>query len=139
MRKPIALTGLTALALVGGAPTALADAPTEFVVERTFADVNACTGEDHEVTLTFTVREHTHHDDVVATVKGEARTSDGYVGKGTETTLVRDGRWLTSQAKWMNVNPDTGGRYQVRHDSRIDLETGEAHLDRLVVRCVRQP
>ncbi|MDX1510100.1 MAG: hypothetical protein R3249_02030 [Nitriliruptorales bacterium] len=127
--------GLVALML---AAPAVADAPDEFVVSRTFESVNVCTGEPHTVTLTFVVHEHEHRGNTVLTVKGSGETSDGYVGQSAETDVVKDGDFVIVHARWMTSNEETGGKYQVRHDITLDLQTGEVDED-LVVRCVRQP
>ncbi|MDX1510097.1 MAG: hypothetical protein R3249_02010 [Nitriliruptorales bacterium] len=138
MGKQHMITGVVALGvLVFGAP-AVADAPEEFVATSTFDDVNVCTGEPHTVMLTFVVHEHEHRGNTVLTVKGSGETSDGYVGQSAETDVVKDGDFVLVRVRWMNSNDETGGKYQVRHDFHLDVETGEID-EEIVVRCVREP
>ena len=117
----------------------MADATEEFVVSRTFEGVNPCTGLEHEITLTFQVREHHHRNNDVATVKGTASTSDGYDGRASETDVRRRDGLLILHANWMNVNDETGGRYQVRERLHIDTATDEVVVDGFEIRCVTQP
>lgn len=139
MKKLLTIPILSVVAMLGSMAPAIADAPTDYIVSRSFEDVNVCTGETRTVTLTFSVSEHHHGDDILKTVKGSEETSDGYAGQGTETTRIVDGNRVFTNVKWISSNDETGGRYKVEHDLRINPSTGEVLEDELFIRCIREP
>jgi hypothetical protein len=82
----LVVTLLSVVALAFAAPAA-ADPPTASPFEFTFGDVNPCTGDAMTVTIFGTVFEHFHDSRTVVRLDRTITTSDGFVGRGTETQV----------------------------------------------------
>src|SRR5918994_6189210 len=90
MRVVVALLSVVALAF---AAPASADPPTEVKFVDVFPDVNPCTGTIMTVTIASTVYVHEHGFRVFFHGERTITTSDGFVGRGTDT-FVDNGQIL---------------------------------------------
>ena len=90
MRLVVALLSIVALAF---AAPAAADAPTEFPILDVFEDVNPCTGNPMTVTFVGTTFIHEHGSRVLGRAERTITTSDGFVGRGTDS-FVDNGQIL---------------------------------------------
>ena len=139
MRRVAITTVLcAALAVFGLAPTASADPPVEIVdVRELHNEMDPCTGEPMDVTLTFNVGIHTHRNNTIFIVDLHSVTSTGYVGRGHETFVTTKNR-ISDVANWVNVNAETGARFLHKVRIKVDLRTGE--VDRTFeFTCTRPP
>ncbi|MGI9605108.1 MAG: hypothetical protein ACR2P0_03120 [Acidimicrobiales bacterium] len=79
----LAISATTAV----GISAAAADPPATFSDSVTFHDINPCSGDEHEITLNFEIREHQgHKNNFVVHLSRTGTTDDGYVmNHGVET------------------------------------------------------
>jgi len=115
------------------AAPAMAVKPLRFVQEVSFDDTNACTGEDHIVTLTFNIAVRENKNSVITTIRTDAATSDGWYGGGTQT-VVENSRVVNDTAILWARNGE-GGAYKVHQRFKLDLDTGEVLMDVLDIDC----
>lgn len=131
----VLLVSLLAMSVFAG--PALANQPTEFTVGFTlFDEPDPChPGETHDVTFTFHVQEMANHNTLVWVVDSEAESTAGYVGNGTETQVVNK-KWLIDHFNWQIVNPETGDRFKVHGQIKVDLATGDTVQDVFRMTCM---
>ena len=138
MRKTITVLAIAALAAALMAVPALADSPTEFTAGFTiYGEPDPCTNDpvdDMDTTFTFDVKEHQHNNNTVLIVDSSATSTTGYIGNGTEI-IVETGKWFIDRFNWQMVNPETGNRFSVKGNMKIDLETGDIVLEGMQFRC----
>lgn len=133
-------TLVLALALAVTAATAvpaLADPPTEFTIGFTLYDEpDPCApGEMFDVTFTFHVQEQANRNTTVWAIDSYSETTNGYVGNGTETQVI-NGNWLMDHYNWQLVHPETGNRFKVKGDLKVDVATGEVVQDNFRMTCL---
>lgn len=124
----IGAAGATSAAATGEPP--IRDSGT-----YTFVDVNPCTNELDEYTVTEDVLFIPHDDGGVIRLKRSGSSASGYeMQRGTEIGRRNDNfeRW-TLRDLWHG--PD-GSVIQARGNFAVDLRTGEVTRDDFVLRCV---
>ena len=123
------------LGVVGlGVTPAAADAPAVRPFTVTFPDVNPCTGEEMEVTVTGEVREHLGHDGrYVARASTTGTTSDGYVMDHGRSNIVVNDNVVSSTLNDMWRDAD-GSRFQAQ--SHFLEKDGEFVVDGFRLRCI---
>ena len=131
MRLVVALLSVVALAF---AAPAAADAPTEFPILDVFPDINPCTGNPMIVTFIGTVRVHEHGSRIVAHAHRTITTSDGFVGRGTDT-FVDNGRVVAATLNDMLANA-SGDRFRARFVFVLDVSTGTVRVDKGGLTCL---
>lgn len=122
------LSGLMAL-------PAAAVQPVEFEAGVTFPDVNPCSGEPHDVTLSWDVALRDNNGATVLTFDTTVTTNDGWSGFGRETEVVNKNRQINSLS--IRVGDGNGSFYMVKGQRRIDVSTGDVTVESLRVDCVR--
>lgn len=131
MRLVVALLSVVALAF---AAPASADPPTEATSVDVFADVNRCTGTLTTVTITSTVYVHEHGSRVFLHGERTITTSDGFVGRGTDT-FVDNGQILMFRLTDIVTNA-SGDRFRARSVLVIDLSTDTVRVDSFELTCL---
>jgi len=131
MRLVVALLSVVALAFV--APAA-ADAPTPFTFTDVFPDVNPCTGTEMTVTIVENGFVHEHGSRVVVYAERTITTSDGFVGRGTES-LVDNGQVVRFRQTDILANA-AGDRLRARGVFVLDLRTDTVRVDRFELTCL---
>jgi hypothetical protein len=123
------------VAAVTAAP-ASADPPTEFTVGFTlYGEPDPCApGETHDVTFTFQAQEQSNLKTTVWVVDSYAESTRGYVGNGTETQVTNQ-NWIIDHVNWQLVHPETGDRFKVKGDFRIDVSSGEVVHEHFAMTC----
>lgn len=114
---------------------AWADRPAEVTAAVTFGDINPCTSDDHQVTLSWNIRVHHHANNEVATFKTTVTTSDGGFGRGVETQVVNG--TTASNALNIRVSYANGQWFTVKGHRKVDLDTGEVTMNTFRARCGR--
>lgn len=100
--------------VVGGVGSpASADKPTVTTDSVTFVAENPCTGAEHEITIDFELREHTHGERSIVHVARTGTTSDGYTMKNGVSTEVFNGNVFRA-ALTDNWKSDDGSKFQAR-------------------------
>ena len=131
MRLVVALLSVVALAFV--APAA-ADAPTPFTFTDVFPDVNPCTGTEMTVTIVENGFVHEHGSRVVVYAERTITTSDGFVGRGTDTFVDND-QIIVFTLNDMLSNA-SGDRIRARGVFVLDLRTDTVRVDRFELTCL---
>lgn len=126
-----------ALAAATIAVPAAADQPAVVTETFSFVDVNACTGEEHTVTATVTMRVHSHGERIVSHNQWEVLTSDGFSGGGPET-LVVNGQIVNFPLMNM-LTSDSGAKIRVHLVEVFDLTTDPPtpKVQRIEFTCIR--
>jgi hypothetical protein len=125
------LLGLSALAF---AVPAAADPPTRIEFVDVFPDVNPCTGAGMTVTIATTAFVHSHGSRVVAHAERTITTSDGFVGRGTES-VVDNGQVF--RARFTDIMRNTSGdRFRARGVFVFDISTETVRVDRFELTCL---
>lgn len=137
MIKQLISASTVALGLVAMAGTVGAAGPDEFTDTAAFVDVNPCTGQLHEVSITFQIRQHLHRNNEVVTIVSSTATSEGHVGAGTQTLVITSDGQLRTTFNDMVEHPETGEKFSVKGHQRIDTATGQIVRDRFEMRCIR--
>ena len=132
MRLVVALLSVVALAF---AAPAAADRPTEFPILDVFPDVNPCTGSPMTVTFVGTAFVHEHGSRVVAHAHRTITTSDGFVGRGTDS-FVDNGQVIVFRLTDILTNAATGDRFRARGVFVLDLSTDTVRVDRFALTCL---
>lgn len=136
MRRWTLVLALTLAVTAVTAVPALADPPTKFTIGFTLYDEpDPCApGETHDVTFTFQIQEQANRKTTVWVIDSYAETTNGYVASGTETQVINK-NWIVDHFNWQNVHPETGNRFKVKGDFRIDVATGEAIQENFRMTC----
>ncbi|RZV48771.1 MAG: hypothetical protein EX269_00315 [Acidimicrobiales bacterium] len=126
---------ITTLALIFAlAAPAGAEKPPKVQASATFPDVNACTGEDELITLSWTITVHENRRNSVATFKTVVETTSGFYGTGTETQVITGEKQLNT----FNIRITNGEQVAtVKGHRRIDLAAGEIVTNNFRSTCVR--
>ena len=132
MRLVVALLSVVALAF---AAPAAADRPTEFPILDVFPDVNPCTGIPMTVTFVGTAFVHFHDSRIVAHAHRTITTSDGFVGRGTDS-FVDNGQVIVFRLTDILTNAATGDRFRARGVFVLDLSTDTVRVDRFALTCL---
>ena len=132
-RLVVGLLTLTALAF---AVPAAADPPTVVQFEDVFPDVNPCTDEPMMVTIKTTAFIHEHDAGEVVHAKRTITTSDGFVGRGTES-FVDNGQIVRFRFSDMMANA-SGDRFRARGGFVYDISTDTVRVDRFQLTCLRR-
>ena len=132
MRTAVALLSVVALAF---AVPAAADPPTAFPFEFSFEDVNPCSGDTMTVTIFGTVFVHAHDSRSVVRLDRTITTSDGFVGRGTETQ-VDNGQVFVARLTDILTN-DAGDRFRARSVFVFHISTETVRVDRFALTCLR--
>jgi hypothetical protein len=130
-RLIIGLLSVTALAFAG---PAAADRPTTVTWEFTFPDVNPCTGDSMMVTIAGSGFVHEHGSREVAHFERTITTSDGFVGRGTES-FVANGRIERFRFSDMMANA-SGDRFRARGVGVYHTSSDTVRVDRFELRCL---
>lgn len=130
-RLVIGLLGVVALAV---AAPAAADPPTAFTFEDVFPDVNPCTGNIMTVTIAGTAFVHEHGSRIVAHAERTITTSDGFVGRGTDT-FVDNGQIVMFRQTDIMTNA-SGDRFRARGVFVLDISTDTARVDSFELTCL---
>ena len=136
MRRWTLVLALTLAVTAVTAVPALADPPTEFTIEYTlYGEPDPCApGETDDVTFTFHVQELANKNTTVWVIDSYSESTNGYVGSGTET-LVTNTNWINDHFNWQSVQPETGNRFKVKGDFRINVATGEFVQENFSMTC----
>ena len=124
------LAATLALALAG---PAAADRPIEISITDTFADVDPCTGQVHEVTIDVTFFVHEHRDVTVARGVRTITTTGGYVGRGT-SSFVLNGNVEVFRFTDLLADP-SGNRIRASGVFVVDA-SGSIRVDRFSLTCL---
>ena len=140
MKKRL-MTSLAAGALMAAMlpGVASADKPTVYgPFTDTFTDFNPCTGEEMEVTLTFTFYDHEgHKNNFVGRAELTGSTSEGHVLIGGHDRVSAGPNGVSASFKDVWRNPDNGEKFQVSGKFR---ERGNAPVvEEFAMRCVGAP
>jgi len=128
------LAGLLGLFALAFAAPAAADPPTAFPFEFTFDDVNPCTGATMTVTIAGTEFVHFHDGRIVARRERTITTSDGSVGRGTES-FVDNGQVVRGRFTDIMTNP-SGYRFRARGVFVFDISTETVRVDKFELTCL---
>ncbi len=131
MRVVVALLSMIALAF---AAPAAADAPTAFTLVDVFPDVNPCTGTVMTVTITATGSFHEHGSRVVAHAQRTITTSDGFVGRGSDS-FVDNGQIVMFRQTDILTNA-SGDRFRARGVFVLDISTDTVRVDKFELTCL---
>ena len=131
MRLVVALLSVIALAF---AAAASAGPPTEFGFRDVFPDVNPCTGTTMTVTIVGTGYFHEHGSRVVAHAERTITTSDGFVGRGTET-FVENGRIIMFRQTDIMTNA-SGDRFRANGVFVLDTSTDTVRVENFELNCL---
>lgn len=132
MRLVVALLSVVALAF---AAPASADPPTEVKSVDVFPDVNPCTGTIMTVTIASTVYVHEHGSRVFLHGERTIMTSDGFVGRGTDT-FVDNGQIIMFRLTDILTNATTGDRFRAQALFVLDLSTETVRVERGGLTCL---
>jgi hypothetical protein len=99
-----------------------------------FKDVNPCTGDAHTVSISLTFYVHEHDDREVVRGVHTISTSDGFVGKGTET-FVANGNVLVNRFTDM-LSDGSGARFRAQNIFVLDLRTDTVRMGRFRLTCL---
>jgi hypothetical protein len=131
MRLVLGLLGVLALAF---AVPAAADPPSPIEFVDVFPDVNPCTGDPMTVTITTTGLEHSHGSRVVFHSARTITTSDGFVGRGTES-FVDNGQVI--RARLADIMRNTSGdSFRARAVFVFDISTDTVRVERFELTCL---
>ena len=133
MRLVVALLSVVALAV---AAPASADPPATVMFEDVFPDVNPCTGTNMTVTIATTAYVHEHGSREVVHAQRTITTSDGFVGRGTDT-FVDNGQIILFRQTDIMTNA-SGDRFRARGVFVLDLSTETARVESFELTCLRR-
>ncbi len=126
-----ALLGLSALAF---AVPAAADPPTPIEFVDVFPDVNPCTGGPMTVTIATRGFEHSHDSRFVFHSERTITTSDGFVGRGTESAVFNG---QVFRARFTDIMRNTSGdRFRARGVFVLDISTETVRVDKFELTCL---
>ena len=131
MRLVVGLLSVVALAF---AVPAAADPPTAVPIEVVFPDVNPCTGDPMTVTVVGTAFFHFHDSRVVVRTERTITTSDGFVGRGTDSS-VDNGQVFVFRLADILTNA-AGDRFRARAVVVFDMSTETVRVDRFELTCL---
>jgi hypothetical protein len=131
MRLVLALLSVVALAF---AAPATADRPTAFQFEDVFLDVNPCTGNVMTVTIAITAFVHFHDSRTVVHTERTITTSDGFVGRGTES-IVFNGQVFVDRFTDIMTNA-SGDHFRARGLFILDVSTQAVRVERFELTCL---
>jgi hypothetical protein len=131
MRLVAALLSVVALAF---AAPASADPPTEVTFEDVFPDVNPCTGNVMTVTIAVTAYAHEHGSREVVHGERTITTSDGFVGRGTET-FVDNGQIILFRQTDIMRNA-SGDRFRAHGVFVLDISTDTVRVESFQLTCL---
>ena len=132
MRLVVALLTLVALAF---AAPASADPPTEMKSLDVFTDVNPCTGTIMTVTIASTVYIHEHGSRMSLHGERTITTSDGFVGRGTDT-FVDNGQIIMFRQTDIMTNA-SGDRFRASGVFVLDISTDTARVENFELTCLK--
>jgi hypothetical protein len=133
MRLVVGLLSVLALAF---AVPAAADPPTPVEFVDVFPDVNPCTGDPMMVTIVTRGFEHSHGSRFVFHSKRTITTSDGFVGRGTESA-VDNGQVFRARLTDIMRHP-SGARFRARGVFVFDISTETVRVERFELTCLGQ-
>jgi len=133
MRLVVALLSVVALAF---AAPASADPPTEVKSVDVFPDVNPCTDTIMTVTIASTAYVHEHGSRVFLHGERTITTSDGFVGRGTDT-FVDNGQIIMFRQTDIVTNA-SGDRFRARSVFVLDISTDTARVESFELTCLRR-
>ena len=114
---------------------AAADRPITFPQADVFQDVNPCTGATMMVTFAVTVYLHSHGSREVARAERVITTSDGSVGRGTDS-FVDNGQIVMFRFTDIMTNASAGYRFRARGVFVLDISTDTVRVDRFELQCL---
>ena len=129
MRLGVALLSVVALAF------AAADPPDSFEFVEVFGDVNPCTGEAMTVTFVGTAYVHEHGSRTVVRAQRTITTSDGFVGRGTDSN-VENGQVALFRLNDIMTNATTGDRFRAHFLFVLDLSTETVRVEKGALTCL---
>jgi hypothetical protein len=129
----LVLALLSVVALAFAAPAA-ADPPTAFPIDDVFEDVNPCTGDVMTVTFAGTAFVHFHDSRIVVHAERTITTSDGFVGHGTDTSVLNGQVFKFTQTDIMTNA--SGDRFRARVVFVLDVSTGTVRVERGELTCL---
>lgn len=131
MRLVVALLSVVALAF---AAPAAADPPTPIEFVDVFPDVNPCTGGPMTVTIATRGFEHSHGSRLVFHSERTITTSDGFVGRGTESAVFNG---QVFRARFADIMRNTSGdRFRARGVFVFDVSTETVRVERFELTCL---
>lgn len=132
-----AVTGGMFVILLAG--PALAAKPVTITDSITFPDDNPCTEVfdpfEHLVTIDLVISVHEHENSVVAYAERSGTTSSGFTMINGRDSFVDNGNVVHFDLMDQWRHPD-GSKFQARFTLLIDLNTGEAHVEKGALRCL---
>jgi hypothetical protein len=131
--KRLVIGLLSVVALAAAAPAA-ADSPTPFAFEEVFPDVNPCTGGVMTVTISGSGFFHEHGSRVVARAQRTITTSDGFVGRGTET-FIDNGQIVMFRQTDIMTNA-SGQKFRANGVFVLDISTDTVRVDNFELTCL---
>jgi hypothetical protein len=129
----LVVAALCVVALVIAAPAA-ADRPAAFTFVDVFPDVNPCTGNAMTVTIAVNGFVHEHGSREVAYAERTITTSDGFVGRGTETFLFNGQIILFRQTDIMTSA--SGERFRAHGEFILDISTDTVRVENFELTCM---
>jgi hypothetical protein len=131
MRLVVAFASVLALAF---AAPAAADAPSPFTFVDVFPDVNPCTGNVMTVTIAVSGSFHEHGSRVVAHAQRTITTSDGFVGRGTETSLD-NGQVVMFRQTDIMTNA-SGDKFRAHGVFVLDISSDTVRVENFELTCL---
>ena len=133
LKRLLAMTGC--MIMLSGVFVVQAGAapPERFTETNTFTDVNPCTGQEHQVTVTTAVTIHENNRNFVVTGRTTVSTSDGYVGRGGDS-FVENAGGARGNLNVQVRGPD-GERFRVRGNFAFNANQDELKFDRFSLTC----
>jgi hypothetical protein len=131
----LVVAALSVVALAFAAPAA-ADRPAAVAFVDVFPDTNPCTGTAMTVTITVNGFLHEHGSREVFHGERTITTSDGFVGRGTETFLL-NGQILLFRQTDIMTNA-SGDRFRAHGVFVLDISTDTAKVDKFELTCLRR-
>jgi hypothetical protein len=131
--KRVVIGVLSVVVLAFAAPAA-ADPPTAFEFVEVFPDVNPCTGNIMTVTIAVTGFFHEHGSRELAYGERTITTSDGFVGRGTET-FVQNGQIVVFRQTDIMRNA-SGDRFRANGGFVFDISTDTVRVERFELTCL---
>lgn len=111
-----------------------ANAPVEFPFFDQFVDTDFCSGLEHTITVTGTVRAHYNRNNTVLRIERHITTSSGYEGRGG-TTTVENGNVNKFTLNDILTHP-SGDRIRAHAVIVTDLSAGTVQVLQGGVTCV---
>jgi hypothetical protein len=134
-RKAISLVVALALVLSTGlALPAQADPPVAETWTDVFTDVNPCSGENHELTISNEARVHQHPNNTVIIASRTGTTDSGFEMVSGTLHLVRGESTVGLTDVWHN--PTTGEKLVAHVTVVLDPNTLTVRIERVSLRCL---